>query len=130
MTAPPFPPRDLVGDRAVLLVASLGEEVVGCGAIRPFPEGSAEVAEIKRMYVVPAFRRTGVAREILRALEEWALTHGYRVARLETGQRQTGAIRLYASAGYFPIPAYGHHREDPLAACFEKTLAGAAGSVA
>jgi hypothetical protein len=36
-SAPPFPPRDIVGDRAVLLLASLGGVAIGCGAVRPLP---------------------------------------------------------------------------------------------
>ena len=122
MTAPPFPPRDIVGARAVFMVASLGRKAVGCGAVRPLPDGAADVAEIKRMYVAPEARRSGAARTILRALEEWARARGYRVARLETGLRQPGATRLYETAGYFPIPSYGRHAADPLAACFEKSL--------
>jgi putative acetyltransferase len=122
MTAPPFPPRDIVGARAVFMVASLGGKPVGCGAVRPLPEGAPEIAEIKRMYVAPEARRSGVARSILGRLEDWARTRGYRLARLETGLRQPGAIHLYETAGYFRIPAYGQHAADPLAACFEKTL--------
>lgn len=123
MMAPPFPPRDIVGERAVFLVASLGGEAIGCGAVRPLPGGPADFAEIKRMYVAPAARRGGVARAILCALEEWARARGYRAARLETGSRQPGAVHLYETTGYFPIPCYGHHASDPLAVCFEKTLA-------
>ncbi len=122
MTAPPFPPRDIVGDRAVFMVASFDAAAIGCGAIKPFPDGSPEIAEVKRMYVAPEARCSGVARTILRTLEEWARARGYRVARLETGLRQPGAIRLYETAGYFPIAPYGRHAADPLAACFEKSL--------
>ena len=122
MTAPPFPPRDIVGECAVFIVASLGGKAIGCGAVRPLPEGTPDIAEIKRMYVAPEARRSGVARSILGRLEDWARTRGYRVARLETGRRQPGAIHLYETAGYFRIPAYGQHAADPLTACFEKTL--------
>lgn len=122
MTAPPFPPRDIVGGRAVFLVASLGGDAIGCGAVRPLPGGPADVAEIKRMYVAPAARHGGVARAILCALEEWARARGYRAARLETGSRQPGAVHLYETTGYFPIPCYGQHASDPLAMCFEKSL--------
>ncbi|MEO6872906.1 MAG: GNAT family N-acetyltransferase, partial [Chthoniobacterales bacterium] len=40
-TAPPFPPRDIVGERALFLVASLGGKAVGCGAVRPLPDAVA-----------------------------------------------------------------------------------------
>lgn len=122
MTAPPFPPRDIVGDRAVFMVARIGENAVGCGAIRPFPEGPAEIAEVKRMYVAPVARGRGVAAAILRELEAWATARGYVTARLETGGRQPIAVRLYERFSYTRIPPYGHHAEDPLAVCFEKAL--------
>ncbi|MGI8432231.1 MAG: GNAT family N-acetyltransferase [Chthoniobacterales bacterium] len=126
MTAPPFPPRDIVGERAVFMVASLGGKAIGCGAIRPFPApagiGLALVAEVKRMYVAPAARGRGVAAAILRTLEAWAAERGYLTLRLETGGRQPFAVRLYEGFGYHRIPPYGHHAGDPLALCFEKAL--------
>jgi putative acetyltransferase len=122
MTAPPFPPRDIVGERAVFMVASLGGKAIGCGAIRPFPEGIWEVAEVRRIYVAPEARGRGVAAAILRALEDWAETRGYAMTRLETGARQPIAIRLYERFGYRRIASYGHHAADPLAVCFEKSL--------
>lgn len=122
MTAPPFPPRDIVGERAVFMVASLGGAAIGCGALKPFPDGPPEIAEVKRMYVAPEERGRGVARAVLQRLEDWACEHGYRTARLETGARQPDAIHIYKTAGYSPIPSYGHHADDPLAACFAKLL--------
>ena len=125
MTAPPFPPRDIVGERAVFMVASLGGIAIGCGAIRPFPAefGPAPiVGEVKRMYVAPAARGRGVAAAILRALEAWATERGYATLRLETGERQPFAVRLYERFGYHRIAPYGHHAADPLALCFEKSL--------
>ncbi|MBA3961291.1 MAG: GNAT family N-acetyltransferase [Chthoniobacterales bacterium] len=121
-TAPPFPPRDIVGERAVFMVASLGEKAIGCGAVRPFPDGPPEIAEVRRMYVAPEARGRGVAAAILRALEDWARARNYALMRLETGARQPIAIHLYERVGYYRIPSYGHHAEDPLALCFEKHL--------
>ncbi len=122
MTAPPFPPRDIVGDHAIFMVASAAGKAIACGAIRPFPGGPAEIAEVKRMYVGPEARGLGVARAVLQRLEDWARTRGYQIARLETGARQLGAIHLYETAGYTAIAPYAHHVDDPLARCFEKIL--------
>ena len=44
-TAPPFPPHDIVGARAVFMIASIGGEAIGCGAIRPLPEEFAAAPE-------------------------------------------------------------------------------------
>ncbi|HEY1771065.1 MAG TPA: GNAT family N-acetyltransferase [Chthoniobacterales bacterium] len=121
-TEPPFPPRDIVGERAVFMLASLGGKALGCGAVRPFPDGAPGIAELKRMYVAPGARRGGVAGALVTALEDWARARGYRAMRLETGRRQPAAIHLYERAGYFSIPPYAQHIDDPLAVCFEKSL--------
>lgn len=65
-----------------------------------------DVCEIKRMYVVPAARRQGVARALLQALEHTARDLGYATARLDTGAHQPHAKALYASAGYEEISDY------------------------
>ena len=74
------------------------------------------------MFVRPEFRGRGVARRLLAALEAEAHRAGVRTLRLETGERQPEAIRLYESAGYRPIPPYGQFVGDPLSRCFEKNL--------
>ncbi len=79
-----------------------------------------DVAEIKRMFVRPAFRSRGVARALLAALEQEARRLGYSATRLDTGPRQEHGMALYRSAGYLDVPAYN---DNPFA-CFwgEKTL--------
>ncbi len=76
--------------------------------------------EIKRMYVVPAARRQGLARALLRALEDAARGLGYDIARLDTGPRQPHARSFYESEGYVPI---GNFNGNPAATFFgEKRL--------
>jgi GNAT superfamily N-acetyltransferase len=79
------------------------------------------VAEIKRMYVLPAARSRGVAAALLVALEDAARAQGYGVVRLDTGPKQVHAQRLYRAAGYKDVPPYN---DNPFA-CFwgEKRLA-------
>ena len=101
-----------------------GEAVCGGGVKRspasgrcPQPDGACE---IKRMYVVPGARGHGVARALLRALEDAARGLGYDVARLDTGPRQPDARGLYESEGYAPI---GNFNGNPVATFFgEKRL--------
>jgi len=74
------------------------------------------------MYVVPAARGHGVARALLRALEDAARGLGYGVARLDTGPRQPHARGLYESEGYVAI---GNFNSNPVATFFgEKRLSG------
>ncbi|HYI36068.1 MAG TPA: GNAT family N-acetyltransferase [Thermoleophilaceae bacterium] len=107
-------------DVAVLLVARDDDgEPVGCGALRGLGDGAAE---IKRMYVRPHARGTGVARRLLAALEEQARSRSFRVIRLETGTRQPEGMALYASAGYTEIDGFGDYAGHPASRCFERRL--------
>lgn len=105
---PGTPPS--AADVAVVLVArDAGGEAVGCGALRPLGDG---VAEIKRMYVVPAARGRGLSKLVLAGLEAAARDRGWTTLRLETGPRQPEAIALYEGAGYRPIAAFGPYADD------------------
>jgi GNAT superfamily N-acetyltransferase len=115
----PFSPDEALAPRTAFVVARVGGQPIGCGALRRVDEATAEV---KRMYVAPHRRRRGIARRILRALEELAEGFNYRAIRLETGLEQPEAIGLYESSGYHRIAAYGHHAGDPLSVCFEKSI--------
>lgn len=81
-------------------------------------------AEIKRMYVVEAARGRGLARRLLRHLEETAAASGADAMVLETGLRQPAAIRLYRSAGYTDVPHFGHYADEPEAVHLGKLLDG------
>jgi GNAT superfamily N-acetyltransferase len=115
----PFSPSEVMVARTVFLVARLGCQPVGCGAIRRIDD---DTAEVKRMYVVPVGRRKGVARRILAELERRAIDFGYRAIHLETGILQPEAQRLYESCGYRRIAAFGHYAGNPTSVCYEKVL--------
>jgi GNAT superfamily N-acetyltransferase len=98
-------------DVGVVLVARDDDgTALGCGALRALGDG---VAEVKRMYVVPAARGRGVSHAVLGALEDAARERGWTTLRLETGPRQPEAIGLYTSAGYGPVEAFGAYVGDP-----------------
>jgi GNAT superfamily N-acetyltransferase len=82
---------------------------LGCGALRELGDG---VAEVKRMYVVPAARGRGVSKAVLAALEDAARERGWTTLRLETGPLQPEAVGLYTGAGYRPIGAFGAYVGD------------------
>jgi putative acetyltransferase len=110
---------DFSGAGSAFVVARQDRRPVGCGAIRQFAPG---VAEIKRIFVEPETRQRGIGRKILAALEMIGRDFGYHALQLETGLRQPAAIRLYETAGYQRIPAYGRYCDDPLSVCFGKVL--------
>jgi len=99
------------------VIAKDGEEAVGCGAFRPVDE---RCAEIKRMFVRRTARRRGIARQILRHLEEEIRRRGFRSIVLETGYDNTEALALYEAEGYFPIPAYLGYVGSPISRCYVK----------
>ncbi|GAB2609170.1 N-acetyltransferase [Paractinoplanes abujensis] len=113
-------PLPSAADIDVFLVAVTADgQPLGCGALRRLSEDSAE---IKRMYVTPPARGTGVSTAILRALEAAALTRGWTTMRLETGPGQPDAIRFYEREGYKQIPLYGHYIGSTISVCYERTL--------
>lgn len=91
---------------------------VGCGAIVL----SGEYGEIKRMYVQPAARGTGTARQLMDLLEETARTAGCPQLVLETGPENPEALALYARHGFERCGPYGDYPDDPLSVFMRKTL--------
>jgi putative acetyltransferase len=108
------------------LVAWLDGSPSGCGAVRMLPADGilgGGVAELKRMYVVPAARGRGLSRAVLSELEARATALGATRVVLETGDKAIAALALYESAGYSRIPCFGAYAASPTSVCFEKHLA-------
>jgi hypothetical protein len=59
---------------------------------------------------------------ILAAIEQEAVRAGYRVMRLETGDRQPNAVRVYERAGYRRSAPYGVYVNWVGSLCFIKDL--------
>lgn len=95
------------------------EVAVGCGALKKFEPG---IAEVKRMFVKPENRGEGLASIILKELEKWAAELSFEKCILETGIRQPDAISLYKKNGYKIISNYGQYAGVENSICFEKKL--------
>jgi GNAT superfamily N-acetyltransferase len=76
---------------------------VCCGGVKRLDD---ERCEIKKMYVIPELRGQGVARALLRELEDLARGLGYPIARLDTGPKQGNAEGLYRAEGYREVPDF------------------------
>jgi putative acetyltransferase len=90
-------------------LARLDGLVVGCGGVAIFDD----YAEIKRMYTRPVARGRGVAKALLRKIEEEARGAGKSVLRLETGTYQHEAIGLYEAMGFQPRGPFGPYAAMP-----------------
>ncbi|HET7883076.1 MAG TPA: GNAT family N-acetyltransferase [Acetobacteraceae bacterium] len=89
----------------LFFLARLRGAAVGCGGVALF----ADFAEVKRMYVRDAARGQGVAQALLARIEAAARAAGRTLLRLETGDRQVAAMRLYARAGFVTCGAFGSY---------------------
>jgi len=107
---------ELQRDHVYFFAAYEGDQVLGCGAVKFFPD----YGEIKRMFVSPPARGRGLGVKLLQALERQAEELTVRVLRLETGHLQDAAIRLYQNSGYKEIGPFGQYSEDPHSVFMEK----------
>ena len=86
-------------DGHYVVLAVHGEPVAG-GGVRRLGE---DLVEVKRMYVEPGHRGSGLGRRLLAELEAAARDLGYTRARLDTAGWMES---FYRSAGYRAIPDY------------------------
>jgi len=103
-------PGDYAPPRGGLWLAR-GAQPVGCIALRPLRHDRRgapleRVAELKRLYVRPAARGTGLGRTLAEHALEHARRAGYRVVKLDTLAAMAPARALYASLGFRPCAAY------------------------
>jgi len=92
---------------------------LGCGGLRQRDDTEAE---IKRMFVAPEHRGSGVSTAILRRLEQHGRERGWARLVLETGDQQPDAIRFYTREGYERIPNFGYYVDSSYSLCFAKPL--------
>lgn len=126
----PVDPDEFEPPRGGFHIALLDGVPVASGAWRWREDltvlGVQRPAELKRMYVRPAWQRRGIARAVLAHLEAEAQAAGARVVVLETGTAQPEAIAFYEASGYEPVASFGHYRESELNRCFARRIGGPA----
>jgi putative acetyltransferase len=87
-----------------LLIAYLDVEAAGCVALHEFEPG---VAEMKRLYVRPAFRGKRVGLALANAIIQAAREIGYERMRLDTvPSEMADAVKMYQRLGFQEIAPY------------------------
>jgi putative acetyltransferase len=111
--------KTLMQPDIMFLTAKVGHRYVGCGAIRIVRR---QYGEIKRMFVLPEERGKGIGYTILSELEKTALQSGLNLLRLETGVRQSAAVRFYEQFGFYKISAFGEYKPSGMCLFYEKRI--------
>ena len=101
--------------QAGIILCKIKDAYVGCVGLRKI---DSNTAELKRMYVQPAYQRAGIAKALLQKAIELAKAANYSCIRLDTLNYMLPAINLYKKYGFVEIPAY-YHNPNTTAVYFE-----------
>jgi putative acetyltransferase len=96
--------------KGCLLVATMDDRLAGVVACRSWHHHIENaICEMKRLYVRPDFRGTGLGEALARAVIDEGRRLGYSRMRLDSLPNMEKAIRLYESLGFQRIEPYRHN---------------------
>jgi len=87
----------------VLLLIYDGDQAIACAGVRKI---DTHIAELKRMFVDPAYRGHQLGQQLLQMAIDEARQLGYHSIRLDTVPQMRSAIKLYKAAGFYEIEPY------------------------
>jgi putative acetyltransferase len=111
--------EQMAGPEITLFVARDEGKAVAMGALRRHPGG---LAEVKRMYTVPAYQGRGIGGRILNEIERLARHEGFGRLVLETGNNFDAALKVYARGGFSACGPVLDYAPSPYTAFFQKPL--------
>ena len=101
-----------LSNRGSFFVLEVDGQIRGCVGVRRF---SDDVAELKRLYLDPAYRGTGIGFALCAAAIGAARELGYNALRLDTTLQSEAALGLFKKLGFRVIERYN---DDPFAEVF------------
>lgn len=101
-----------------LVGARVHDQLIGLGGLELQQDG---VGELKRFFVIPEHRGSGVADALIIALIEYAQANHVQLLRLETGDKQHVAIAFYRRHGFVEIPRFGPYVRSAASYCMQRT---------
>jgi ribosomal protein S18 acetylase RimI-like enzyme len=102
-------PGDYAPPGGRLILATSNTRAIGCVALHKI---TADVCEMKRLYVRPKFRGKGLGRELAEKIIAEARRIGYKKLRLDTVEpRMQKAVAMYRQLDFYEIPPY---RSNPI----------------
>ena len=81
----------------IYYVLQVKGKIGGMGALRKLKK---DVGEIKRMYIMPEYRKKGYGKSMLAQLLKKGKEFGFLTVRLDTGKIMDAAQHVYRSAGF------------------------------
>lgn len=96
--------------KGLLLLAFQGSSLAGCACTRRIGNG---IAEMKRMFVRPSFRRNGIGRLLVNDTIKAVGQLGYPFLRLDSAGFMSEAHALYRSMGFRDRPPYNESEIPP-----------------
>lgn len=118
-----YRPHNSLNELAGAAMLYDAETPCGCCGWKPLDETTAE---LKRVYVRPAYRKQGAARQLVEAIETQVRQLGYTRTVLETARETPEAVAFYERIGYRTLPeGFGPYVGDSNCVCLEKTLCAA-----
>lgn len=109
----------LVSPDITFLVASRDGVAEGCGAVKWFADGTAE---LKRIFVSDKARGLGLGRRIMARLEALAAERSVKTLYLETGPLNTEAVAMYRRLGYAECGPFADYVANPYSLFMTKKL--------
>jgi putative acetyltransferase len=97
----------------ILLLAFAGEAAAGCVMLKMLPSKNEKACELKRLWVGPRFRGSGIGRQLTESAMRHAAERGYGAMYLDTvPAAMQSAHRIYQELGFEAVERYN---DNPVA---------------